>query len=160
MNKGDIYRWAYKNPPEHMPYHCRSQIAVFDGERLWDTFWQIGDSYGGGHSWTPEEAEQELQLTFLANHADLESYGPDAHHYYDPQDVVDLRHPNRRDRSLVYVRKGARRSAEKMRETLNYTIELTNTDIEVARRRIERCYELLERINNGDLDDVYVISYR
>lgn len=155
MNKGDIFRWSFKEPPEHMPYHCCSCIAEFDGTRLRDTYWH---SASDGRSWTPEEARERLVLTFVANREDLESYGPGAHDYYAPENVVDLRHPNNGSRDQVYIRKGAKRCAAVMRQTLHYTIERSESEIDMATRRIEECGALLDKINAGDLD-VYVVSY-
>lgn len=114
MKKGDIYRWSFKNPPEHMPYHCCSQIAEFDGVILRDTYWH---DHTSGRSWRPEETEA-LELTFVANREDLESYGVDAHDYYAPEDVVDLRHPNNGSRDQVYIRKGAKRCAARAGESV------------------------------------------
>lgn len=157
MKIGDIFRWSWKNPKSQFaPYHCCSCIAEFTGTLLRDTYWS---GMSSGKQWTPEEAEKQLDLTFIANRDDLLQMNPDVHHYYDEKDVVDLRHPNNSSRSLVYIRDGAQRSAERMAETVDRTIRHSLSDIAFANNRIERCRESLKEIEAGNLD-IYIEIYR
>lgn len=147
MKEGDIFRWAYKKPKDFMPYHCRSCIAVVRGGVLQDTYWSGND----GACWTPAQAEAQLELTFVANFDDIEKTREDVRAYYDEADIVDLGHANNGRNEHMYLRKGAKRSAAVMRETLQHTVERSESEIRMARSRIERAHEQLAKIDSGDL---------
>lgn len=162
MRKGDLFLWRYKDGSKgakgYMPYWCAAQKAEFNGTHLIDSYW--GDCNPTGKHWTPEEAERELELTFVANRDELELADSSAHDYYEPTDVVDLRHSNRSDYKAIFIRRGAKRSAQRMRETLEYTIERSESQIRMARSRIERCEELLAKLETEPLENVYVLSMK
>jgi hypothetical protein len=148
MKEGDIYRWWFKKPRDHMPYHCCSQIAVMRKGVLKDTYWsELSD----GRNWTPEGAEAELELEFVANFDEIESTREDVRSYYDEADIVDLGHANNNRREHMYLRKGAKRSAAVMRETLQHAIERSESEIRMAQSRIDRAREQLAKIDSGDL---------
>lgn len=151
---GDLFRWSFKRPPEHSPYHCCSQIAEFNGQYLRDTYWH--DSTSGRH-WTQDEAESRLELRYIGNRGGLEKKDASAYFYYRTEDIVDLRHPNNMDDRDVWVRIGAERSQQVMKEHAQYCLERAKNDAESAARRIERCREDLAAIENGNLH-IYLVS--
>jgi hypothetical protein len=158
MNKGDIFRWSYKNVGDtFMPYHCCSCIAEFDGEILRDTYWS---GMSDGKWWKPQNAEALLDLEFIANRDDLVQADPSAVDFYSRDDIVDLRHANNSSRSNVYLRKGAKRSANVMRETLNYAIERAESEIRMLRSKIERAQEQLAAVDAGNTELAWIESAR
>lgn len=157
VKKGDIFHWRYKKPRDFMPYHCCSCIAVFDGTILRDTYWS---GHGDGRYWSQLEAERDLDLEFVANHDDLVQADPGVVDFYDAKDIVDLRHPNNSSRSNVYLRKGAKRSAAVMRETLLHAISDAESDIRMATTRIERAREQLAAVDSGNLELAWIESAR
>lgn len=155
MRDGDIFRWSYKQPKDFMPYHCCSQIAIVRNGILQDTYWSGND----GRCWTPADAEAKLELRFIANFDEIEKTLEDVRAYYDPADIVDLGHSNNDRRQHVYLRKGAKRSPTVMRETLQYAIERTESDIKWAQRNVAEYRETLAKVEAGDTT-VYVQRYR
>jgi hypothetical protein len=157
IRNGDIFRWRYadENPGDNAPYrryHCKSQIAIAKNGRLMDTYW------GGSsdHWWTYGEAPSKLVLTFLGNLADLEPKEPYMAEYYDAADCVDISHPNS-SRGNFYVRKGAKRSEQKMREVIAYKIGKEESAIRVAGWHIETLKKELAKIESGTpLEEVYL----
>jgi len=158
IKDGDIFRWRYKDEqPEHRRawgrYHCKSQIAVARDGILRDTYWNDNSS---GTIWSYDEAERLLELSFVANFADLEKRDELAAAYYDDADCVSLNHANS-TRGNFYIRKGAKRSKSKMLDTLADQIAKAESEIEFARSRLDRYRETLTAITRGeDLDKVYL----
>ena len=104
MREGDYYRWRYKVPPDHMPYHCASRIALFTKMALRDTYWYSRD----GKAWDELDAINELELELVANLDELDEVSSKGvHEDHRPEDIVDLTHPNG---GHIYLRKGAERN--------------------------------------------------
>lgn len=153
MKEGDIYRWAYKSEVREKmqersgdPYWCKSRLAVVKGGRLVDTFW----------SFEPDNlaiSPDSVDLKLLGNFQDLEKSGPDAYLYYDKSNIVDMRHTNSSG-DLVYVRRGAARSKEKMREVLRRHILHYQDEMQYAKRSIERFEQEMQKLDNQDIDHV------
>jgi hypothetical protein len=159
MKDGDIFRWSYRQEVVERRkddvragtlYWCCANIAIFKNDILRDIFWSTGD----GRSWTPEQAEKELELQFLANEEDIEpAKMPE---YYDSRDVVDLSHSNRMGNGL-FTRKGARRSKEAMRALINYKTKEAEYEIRSAQRTLELMKNKLVEIDHvEDLEKFYV----
>lgn len=151
FNEGDLFRWSFKKPSDHMPYHCCSQIAEFQDGMLRDTFWGLGFG-SNGRKWTPEQALERLNLTFLANRADLIPSTSAAYKKYRHEDLVDLRHSNT-SLETVYIKRGAEPSPEVMAEHLRYVIERSESEMRMAGNRIERASEQLRQIEAGELPE-------
>ena len=153
MTKGDIFRWYYKSTDgKFAPYHCRSCIAEFDGKFLCDTFWNTG----GGHSWSQERAERELNLEFVANRSDLVEATNDAKRFYKSEDVVDLRHSNSTTTPL-YIRRGAVRDKNVMQASLEENVQKAERAIEWANRSISDNMVLLGELEGGKrLNDIHI----
>lgn len=153
LRDGDIYRWRHVESGDDRPfgrYHCCSRIAVVHKGRLRDTYWQIGDYFGEGKSFGIDDLGR-IELTFIANCADLEKRHESDVEYYDCADVVDLNHPNS-SKGNFYIRKGAKRSAAKMLESANRRLEAAKSDEQRAKNTIERLTSNIQRINSGDIE--------
>ena len=96
--KEDIVFWYYSEArlaslKGYSPYHCRSQIAVFNGERFVDTFWYGAENFSFG----PEKIGSDIVVEYVGNFADLEKqscYSDHLRQYYAPKDIVNLNHSN------------------------------------------------------------------
>ena len=129
MNKpktGDIYRWRwndktlkeldYKNQAGTL-YHCCSKICVYkDNEHFWDTYWG-GNNYQYDKRFSILDASEKLDMEYLGNFDDLKEGSKSDRAYYEDKDCVDISHANS-TRGGFYIRKGAKKSLEKMRKVV------------------------------------------
>lgn len=146
--EGDIFRWRYKNEKPgdcaaFSRYHCKSQIAIFDGVSLHDTYWS-GSSYEG------HIIRADVVLDFQGNMHEMQKISPGERVFYRHQDIMDMNHPNN-SRAPVYVKVGAARDPETMKAYFEYAIDNAKRDIASAHRRINDCEEALAAIASGDL---------
>lgn len=149
LRDGDIYRWSYRelgDDRQYGRYHCCSRIAVVQAGRLRDTYWSgpssESRSFGTGDL-------ERLELTFVANFADLEKADERQADYYDDADVVNLNHSNS-TRGNFYLRKGARRSAAKMLEIACYKLECEEAAERSATQAQERLRKAIFEIKAGN----------
>lgn len=151
MKDGDIFHWTFKGENvQHGPfgsYHCCSQIAVFENGVLRDTYWSAG-----GSCRTVDPAK--VNLTYRGNKRKMTEIRESVIQFYRPEDVVDMRHSNN-SRAPIYIKPGAERDAETMRENIRWKIERCKSEINSANRRIEMLHEDLAKIEAGDLNKVY-----
>lgn len=153
FREGDVYRWTFRDPDtdnrQYGSYHCCSRIAVVHRGRLRDTYWQIGDSFSEGRSFGVEDLPK-LELTRLGNLSELlpaKEYEAD---YYDDADIVNLNHSNS-TRGNFYLRKGARRSREKMLEVARYNLERSTANERSAARLSEELRETISKLEADQL---------
>lgn len=157
LREGDVFRWRYREPGDDRGkwgrYHCCSCVAIARNGRLCDTYWQIGGSFPhDGRSFGVDDL-QKLELVRLGNLSDLERKDEYQSDYYDDADIVDLNHPNS-TRGNFYLRKGAKRSAKKMKEMALYKLERAQSDQRMAEQRAGRLQEAITRIDAGEIDGV------
>ena len=135
FHEGDLFRWSWKRPRSRDPYWACARIAEFHNGLLRDIYWSDYRRLEGafhGKRWSPERANECLELTFLANIDDLEPRGEIAFREYDPRDIVDLRHPNNRSSDRVFVRKGAEKNADVIREALVADVATAESEVRLA----------------------------
>lgn len=165
MKDGDIFHWRYKYPnPDwsNVTYWAKSCIGVVVGGFLADTFW-IHDLTNprvtqDTNRWSVEEAAEKLDLDFIANMADLEKVDEWKLAYYADVDVVNLNHSNS-SKGNAYIRKGAKRSSDKMLESARYNVQKALARIDTLNHSITRLQELEAAIMAGDpLDELYLIE--
>lgn len=161
MKKGDIFRWSYT--PEEIEkradslisgtlYWCCSNIAIFNGEHLVDTYWNDDN-----HSkrWTEQQAHEKLVLQFIANMNELE---PITYHikYYEPCNIVDLTHSNSYHRQ-VFLKRGATKDRETMLTYVN-TMRLTAIqNLKCAKQDITWYEEKMKEIEStNDLSNITI----
>lgn len=154
MKDGDIYRWRYTNERAKGglgswgAYHCKSQRARVCNGKLFDTYW--GSQSDG--SWLNPE---EIELEYLGNENELQEISSGKIAYYDPSDVIDMRHSNN-SRDKIYIKPGANFSAAAMMDHVKAKLEAAESDIRIAEGRAERYREAIIQIKNGDLEKVYL----
>src|SRR5882672_9247462 len=92
FNEGDVFRWTYRDPNTdngaYGSYHCCSRIVIVHGDRLWDTYWRVGQSFSGCRSFGLNDLFK-IELTRLGNLSDLEKAPEYQAEYYDDADIVD-----------------------------------------------------------------------
>jgi hypothetical protein len=161
LQEGDIYRWSYLDPKTKQgswgDYHCCSRIAIVNRGRLRDTFWQIGGSFSDGRSFGLEDLPK-LELARVANISDLlpaKEYEAD---YYDDSEIVNLNHSNS-PRGNFYLRRGARRSREKMLEVARNNLETSMADERSAASLSEELRGVIRKLEADQLA-LYIPSPR
>jgi len=152
LREGDVYRWSYKEPGDNGAwgrYHCKSMIAIVKNGRLRDTYWQIGGSFSPGSFSFGFDDLHRFNLEFLANLTDLENRPEYDSDYYADEDIVNLNHPNS-SKGNFYVRRGAKRSADKMLATAQNKIADAESKKRSAEATIERMLARIAEIERGD----------
>lgn len=149
LNEGDVFFWEWKDPQDDRrpyAYHCYSCIAVVKGGLLIDTYW---------HDMSSDRAIDPARVTLdlKGNLATLEHINPWTARYYRPEDVVDMRHANSSGAD-VYVKPGAKRDPDIMRELGEYLIQRAESEIRMAGSRIDMIKASLKRIDDGDAQSV------
>lgn len=156
LKEGDIFRWRYKDekPSDHgeyRRYHCKSRIAVFDGRSLRDTYW-------GETGYEGCLKLEDVVLEFQGNAHEMRQIPPGERVFYRYEDIMDMNHANN-SRAAVYVKVGATRNPEAMKEYFEHQLDTANRSIEMGRRRISECKEALDAVARGELSgNFYVYS--
>lgn len=134
--EGDIVYWGYSqkyiNGLSYKSdlYWARSKIAVFSCGKFMDTFWYGGDNFSFG----PEEIGEKIEVRYVGNFNELDKQSDytkaeELEKYYESSDIVNLNHSNN-SRGNLYLRKGAKRSLTKAKESLKYKIKRTQEQID------------------------------
>jgi hypothetical protein len=150
MHEGDIYFWRYLDEDgrggvgPYGCYHCWSQKAVFRDGRLFDTYW--GDS-------SKVVNPDVVELTLKGNLADLTEISHYQAEFYNPRDIVDMRHANN-SRGPVYRRNGASRCVKTIRDHLDGKISEAQSEIRMAQSRLDHYANQAEKIARGEIDEV------
>lgn len=152
MREGDIYRWKWADPEcdncaPYGDYHCKSQIAVFEGGKLFDTFW------GSGPTDNSYLQKKDVVLTLLGNRNDFEVLS-DREEFYDPADLIVMRHPNN-NRAKTLVKRGASRSKKKMQEVLRDKKAEAEQRIRSAESVLLHLAVAEYNLENGDISKIY-----
>lgn len=131
---GDIVKWWFtdeelkrKNHGNNngTTYWCCSNIAVMREDGCFhDTFWNHDNK-----KFAPDKIGRIYEVDFIANFDELEHVAHDNKYLiekyrnqYDPHDIVDLNHSNNSSGNF-YVRRGAKKKIDVMRESYQYNIE-------------------------------------
>lgn len=149
MRDGDIYFWRWKDDIDrYMPYHCCSQKAIVKNGVMVDTFW--GQSVSN-KVLRPDEVVSEFKGN-VDEMMEIRHYETDC---YRREDIIDMRHSND-SRAPIYVKRGTPRDQKTMKEAIEYRIEKRRSEIHSAEWAIERLQQDLEKVNAGQLDDVFL----
>ena len=160
MKLNDIYRWRYTESClkklNHgsnggTTYWCCSQIVVCKeteaGLRLYDTYWshdpKIIDPTG-----------KNIALEYIGNFDELEKFTGDINHY-NPNDLVDLNHPNS-SRGNLYIKKGAKKCLETIRAHIQRKIEEKEYEAKSAAQDVIRYKKALDELTENNLDKVWI----
>lgn len=151
MKDGDIYFWRWKDNRRHADgkpygaYHCKSQKAIFENGALRDTYW-CGLSGGRLNL-------DDVVVEFQGNVNEMTEICEPA--YYLDKDVVDMRHPNS-STAKIYLKVGAVRDPDTMRELAAYQIERSESEIRYTQGLIEQLNEAITQIDAGELDKIHI----
>lgn len=147
----DVFDWSYPSADARPwgDYHCCSRIGIFRKGRLYDTYWQIGESFHNGRSFSAEDIGPKIDVIFRGNLADYERVPEYQADYYAAADILDLNHPNS-TRGNFYLRRGAVRSIEKMLAVARARLEKSEAEERYAASCSVRCRETLAKIEAGD----------
>lgn len=161
LREGDVYRWNYRGPGTddrlYGSYHCCSRIAIVHNGRLRDTYWQIGQSFSEGRSFAVEDLPK-LELNRLANLSELTPAKEYEADYFDDADIVNLNHSNS-PRGNFYLRKGAKRSPDKMVAIARQRFAEAEADFHTARRRMDEIGQIIDKLEAGQIV-LYIPSWR
>jgi len=124
--------------------------VIVHGDRLWDTYWRVGQSFSGCRSFGLNDLFK-IELTRLGNLSDLEKAPEYQAEYYDDADIVDLNHANS-TKGNFYLRKGAVRSQKKMLEVARSKLERSLSEERYAVQESERFHKAISKIEAGELD--------
>ena len=159
MKKNDVFRWNYTQSyiDQHQDqvnagtlYWCQAKIAVFDGVQLRDIYWHRIDGNtvnfrGDGHSWSPEQIDKEIEVSFVANLDDLEPLN-DNPNFYD--NVINLTHAN--SHSQLFIWQGQTRNNSAMINYYQNEIAKCQHEIQTQQSRIEYFENILTGLNNNN----------
>lgn len=154
FKENDVFEFRYKPEEEKKrfnPYHCFDGMLVVkknDKEEIYlvDTFWRGRKN----RAFTPEEAIEQGELTFLCNLEEMVDIGEHETIYYDDADIVKMCiHGGYCNRFLI--KKGTQRSQSKMLQSIRRKIEDEHSKIRSAENSLEWLNETLKKIEAGDL---------
>lgn len=149
----DVFNFRYK-PDEAKkrfePYHCFDGTLVvkkYSDDKLYlvDTYWSSGDS----RTFTPDEAIEKGELTFLCNLDEMVDIKDYETLYYDDADIVKM-HIHAGYRSRFLIKKGTQRSQAKMLQSIKQKIEDEHSKIRSAENSLKWHNETLKKIEAGD----------
>jgi len=159
FKKNDVYNFRYK--PEiasksFEPYHCfDGQLLVIDkrGELcLSDSYWGWGDN--SSRTFKIDEAIEKGELKFVCNLEQVVAAHEEDRKYYDDNDFINLsRQHNCYNKYAIKV--GAKRSQQKMLETIKEKIRVTENEIKYRQSDLVRYGENLLAIEGGDLEKIW-----
>ena len=162
LKENDVYKFRYNAEYREKlfePYHAfEGQFIVLKNRNnelvLVDTFWGLEfDQYND--VFTLEEAQKKGELRFICNLDEVEKIREYKLDYYDDKDTFILTEQSG-CRKYYYKKKDAEKSAEKMENVIKEKIEDKKERIKWAKNDIERLEEKLEKVKNGEIDDVYI----
>ena len=149
LKVGDHFRWQYDETREGASYWCKSQMCVWDGRSFKDLFWSMGT---GSESYTlPEDC---VLLSFMGNINDYEECNEYQLKYYDDIDILNRCHSNHSKGwgGCFFIKKGAQRSREKIKQGLLYKLEESEYNIRSAMNDKLRTEKELDNLSNPDYD--------
>lgn len=158
--KDDIVRWYYSSMylaslKGYSPYHCRSQIAVFNGEKFVDTYWYGSDNFYFGLDRIGES--NDIVVEYVGNFADLEKQSTGLSYlerYYDKNDIINLNHANDTSGNL-YLKKGAKRSLKVMKESLENKVRDAESQIMYLGNSLAKYRQDLNDLTEETIGGIY-----
>lgn len=147
----DVFKFKFNEEylkKHNYPYHCfDGQLIVHkrqDGTLIFkDTY------YSNSTYFTLEELEKVGTLEFVCNLDDVVDCSEYDKVYYDENDIINLSYQHNSYKWFVR-KKDAKRSKEKMMETIKNKIEEKEREIRWLEDEIKRLKEKQERIENGE----------
>lgn len=156
LRVGDHFHWQYDETVnvEQYSYWCKSQMCVWDGYSFRDLFWDMGN---GSQSYVLKP--ENVLLSFMGNINDYEECTEYQLKYYDESDILNRTHSNHSKGwgNCFFIKKGAQRSREKIKQGLLYKLEEAEYNIRSAMNDKLQTEKELDNLNNPDydLDKIY-----
>lgn len=154
---GDHFRWEFNdivNIGEYS-YWCKSKMCIWDGKKFKDLFWSMGT---GSESYTL--SVEDVLLSFMGNINDYEECNEYQLKYYDDGDILNRNHSNHSKGwgNCFFIKKGAKRSREKIKQGLLYKLEEVEYKISSAISDKQMVEKELVNLNNPDYDlgNIYI----
>ena len=157
LKEYDIYRarWKVREWADQKD-HCFEGllVALKDNDnqiRFYDTYWGICNR--SGKSFNPKEVQELFDIKFYCNLDELEEKSKYQTDYYDDDDIYYLhnQHACMESCRSYYVKKGTKKSKQKILSVINKKIIEAEHTIESAITDIERYSEKKIEVQNGDL---------
>jgi hypothetical protein len=159
LKENDIYFGHYKYEyTEKFPListwnHCfegKFIVKKVDGKLMFfDTFWSTFGG-NGGKTFTEKEASEKFNLTYKGNLDDYNLKKTITPTYYDEVDYILLTHQHAcwENCKFYYLKKGATKSKEKMKQEINKKIEdaIFGTK-EMREKAFEQAKQLFDEID-------------
>lgn len=146
---GDVFFWSFKDIARSN--WCKSNIAVVKGGWLIDTYWGASSNNA---CWSKEEADAALELTFKGNLSDFDNRQEWEAPYFAKEDCLSLNHSNS-PRGNFYIRKGAARCREAMRQQAYDKLKKARDELNSAANNVEFIARAIGKIDGGvDLDQI------
>jgi hypothetical protein len=136
--KNDVCKWSFKKSVSYLDYWCKSQIAIYDGEKWKDTYWGF-DSTSNATVY-PDRVEMQ-HLGNLDDYTACHEYDFD---YYADSDCLNISHANLSRGH--YLRKDAVKSVEKIRKVLESHLKSEESKMRQAQLRIESIKNKLSNV--------------
>lgn len=133
-------------------------IVQDDNVTFYDTFWDIYKRDHHAKIFTPDDIGTKIKLTFIANIEDLEKGNGGDQEYYDPSDLVRLHEQHGCTRSCIhhYRKKGAKRSAAIMEQSIRYKLEKIDRDIEQLKYEQNRLNIQLSNMKSENIEEIWL----
>lgn len=156
MKNNDVYRFQYNDEQRKkifMSDHCFDGQLVFRDGMLYDTYWGLDLRGLDGRCFTPEEAVQHGELTFVCNLDEVAKVSEHAYPQYADEDSFNLSHQHGCYKYFA-VRKGAKKSVAKQLAILDERVKRAKEEAGSAMRAafncIERSHEQAVRLAAGE----------
>lgn len=154
---GDHFLWQYDETVNvgQYSYWCKSRMCIWDGKYFKDLFWSMGE---GSESYSlPEEG---VMLQFIGNINEYEECNEHEMKYYEDSDILNRCHSNHSKGwgNCFFIKKGAKRSREKIKQYLLYKREDAEYRIRSATRDKMEAEKDLDNLNDPDfnIDNIYI----
>ena len=150
LKTGDVARWHYTKKElgklNHgnnggTTYWCVSNIGVFDGKYLVDTYWGSGRM-----RFSKDQINSILIVDFIENEANLISRSESERAYYKDCDCFDFNHPNSTSGNF-FIRKEAKKCTKKMIRLERRNIKKLQNDINYAKSNLSKRLDDLSKMN-------------
>ena len=160
IKENDVYkfRWNEESAKKVLgsdPYHCfdgqlKVVPSVDDVLYLVDTYWNIDNN----ETFTLEDALEKGTLEFVCNLDEIEPINKRELDYYADENLFDLSYQHRCYKKY-YKRKGAKKSADKMRKVIENKISEKERKIATLKNDLEHLKNDLDKVKNEDIDNTY-----
>lgn len=157
LREGDHFRWQYMTADEDrsLQYWCKSCMCIWNGKEFKDLFWSMGNS---SESYTlPID---RVLLSFMGNINDYTKCQEHDLKYYDDADILNRQHSNNSANwgNCFFIKKGAQRSREKMKQGILLKLEEAEYEIRSATNKKNQALKELDDLNDPDynIDNIYI----